>query len=105
MQVTCSQCSKAINIPDEKVPKDQAFNLTCPSCKTKNRVDQHLRQEEEEEDEGLEAMMMVTDEAFEEDEAPPIYEEGDKIALIMDPKNYDAIAQVLTDFGDRKSVV
>ncbi|CCQ90024.1 conserved hypothetical protein [Nitrospina gracilis 3/211] len=98
MQVTCSQCSKTINIPDEKVPKDKAFNLTCPACKTKNRVDQHLKQEDEEE-EGMEAMMLVTDEAFEEDEAPPIYEEGDKVALIMDPMNYDAFADVLTELG------
>ncbi|CAI2716886.1 zinc-ribbon domain-containing protein [Nitrospina watsonii] len=99
MQVTCSQCSKAINIPDEKVPKDQAFNLTCPACKTKNRIDQHLKPEEPEEDDAMDTMLMVTDEAFEDEETPPIYEEGDKVALIMSPQNYDALGEALTALG------
>ncbi len=43
MQVSCTQCQRAINIPDAKVPEGQAFNLTCPGCKTKFRVDQHLK--------------------------------------------------------------
>ncbi len=45
MQVSCTECQRGINIPDEKVPKGQAFNLTCPGCKTKFRVDQHLKGE------------------------------------------------------------
>ena len=42
MQVSCTECQRGINIPDAKVPK-QAFNLTCPGCKSKFRVDQHVK--------------------------------------------------------------
>ena len=45
MQVSCTQCQRTINIPDAKVPERQAFNLTCPGCKSKFRVDQHLKGE------------------------------------------------------------
>ena len=103
MQVTCEKCSKAINIPDEKVPQGQAFNLTCPSCKTKNRVDQHLKPAEPAGDDdggsAMDTMFMVTDEVFEDDDDVEIYDENDKIALIMDPRNYDQIAKILTDLG------
>lgn len=39
MEITCSSCSKVTNIPDEKIPKGQPFSFTCPSCKTKVRVE------------------------------------------------------------------
>ncbi len=103
MKVQCSSCSKDINIPDEKVPKDQAFNLTCPACKTKNRIDQHLKKEEpqppEEPISDTDTMFMVTDEDFEDDEPMEIYDEHDKIALVMDQKNEDEINKALTDLG------
>jgi hypothetical protein len=36
MEVTCTYCSKKINVPDEKIPKGQTFSFNCPSCK--NRI-------------------------------------------------------------------
>lgn len=33
MKVKCPGCSKIINVPDEKIPADGAFNFNCPSCK------------------------------------------------------------------------
>ena len=38
MDVTCSSCSKKINVPDEKIPKGQPFSFNCPSCKSKITV-------------------------------------------------------------------
>ena len=38
MDVTCSSCSKKINVPDEKIPKGQSFSFNCPSCKSKITV-------------------------------------------------------------------
>lgn len=38
MDVTCSSCNKKINVPDEKIPKDQSFSFSCPSCKNKITV-------------------------------------------------------------------
>ena len=89
MQVECSSCAKEINIPDDKIPKDQAFNLTCPGCKTKMRVDQHLK--------SLDASSLVVDEEFDDDEEIEIYDEHDKIALILDRQNDDLWDAVLTE--------
>jgi len=103
MQITCSSCSKDINIPDDKVPQGQAFNLTCPGCKTKMRVDQHLQPPEPEaDDEGgdaLDTQSMLVDEDFDDDddEGIEIYDEHDKIALILDKKNHDLWTTALTE--------
>ncbi len=100
MQITCSSCSREINIPDDKVPQGQAFNLTCPGCKTKMRVDQHLQPPgfgEEEEGGSLDTTSMVVDEEFDDDEAFEIYDEHDKIALVLDKKNHDTWTTALTE--------
>lgn len=102
MLITCSSCTKEINIPDNKVPKDQAFNLTCPGCKVKVRVDQHLKPPEpapSESDGGmLDAGSMLVDEDFEdENEEIEIYDEHDKIALILDRQNNDTWTTALTE--------
>ena len=90
MQVECPSCAKEINIPDDKVPQGQAFNLNCPGCKTKMRVDQHLQPPEPDPSESLDASSMIVDEDFEdEEEAIEIYDEHDQIALILDRKNED----------------
>jgi predicted Zn finger-like uncharacterized protein len=39
MDVACEHCQSKFKIPDEKVPKDQAFSITCPKCKKKFSVD------------------------------------------------------------------
>ena len=105
MQITCSSCSREINIPDDKVPQGQAFNLTCPGCKTKMRVDQHLQPPQpapgfggEEEGVALDAASMLMDQEFDDDdEAFEIYDEHDKIALILDKKNHDLWTTALTE--------
>jgi hypothetical protein len=89
MQVECSSCTKEINIPDDKIPPNQAFNLTCPGCKTKLRVDQHLK--------SLDASSLVVDEEFDDEEDIEIYDEHDKIALILDRQNDDLWDTVLTE--------
>ena len=93
MQVECSSCAKEINIPDEKVPQGQAFNLNCPGCKTKMRVDQHLQPEPA----ALDASSMLVDEDFEDDEEIEIYDEHDQIALILDRQNDDLWTTALTE--------
>jgi len=35
MEVTCEHCQAKLNIPDEKIPKDQAIIISCPRCKSK----------------------------------------------------------------------
>jgi len=97
MQVECPNCAKELNIPDSKIPQGQAFNLACPSCKTKMRVDHHLKPPEP--DPGaLDAASMIVDEEFEDDEEEiEIYDEHDQIALILDRKNDDLWTAALTE--------
>ena len=98
MQVECSSCAKEINIPDNKVPKGQAFNLNCPGCKTKIRVDQHLQPPEPDPIESVDASSMIVDEDFGEDEEEiEIYDEHDQIALILDRQNDDLWTTALTE--------
>lgn len=112
MQIKCSACGRAINIPDEKLPKDKAFNITCPGCKEKVRVDQHLKaappaaaaqkppvpKEAPEPPEQPSALSITED--FEEDEEDlVIYGENDQLALILDDKNKDAWTQALEERG------
>jgi len=98
MQLECSSCNKEINIPDNKIPQGQAFNLTCPSCKTKMRVDQHLKPPASDPAESVDAISMVVDEEFEDDEEEiEIYDEHDKIALILDRQNDDLWTTALTE--------
>jgi hypothetical protein len=101
MQVTCNECQRSMNIPDEKLPKDQAFSITCPGCKNKIKVDQHLNtpkpptpqsptpSTEPEQDEPLDtAGMVMNQEEFEDDDEDlVIYGENDQLALILDQTN------------------
>jgi len=98
MQVECPSCAKELNIPDNKIPQGQAFNLNCPSCKTKMRVDQHLKPPESDPAGSLDATSMLVDEEFEDDEEEiEIYDEHDQIALILDRKNDDLWTTALTE--------
>ena len=99
MQINCSACSKEISIPDDKVPAGQAFNLTCPQCKDKIRVDQHLKKEEPEESDTIDAFNFVTSDDFDEDEVLEVYDEDDKVALVLDQENGDFWVNTLTDMG------
>ncbi len=38
MVVTCTSCSANLSLPDEKVPKDAVFKVTCPKCREKIQV-------------------------------------------------------------------
>jgi len=39
MDVACDKCQAKFKLPDEKVPKDQVFNVTCPKCQNKIAID------------------------------------------------------------------
>ncbi len=39
MKIVCTHCRKPLNIPDEKIPRDRAFSLTCPKCSRRFSVD------------------------------------------------------------------
>ncbi|PIQ99918.1 MAG: hypothetical protein COV66_09975 [Nitrospinae bacterium CG11_big_fil_rev_8_21_14_0_20_45_15] len=113
MEISCNSCQKKINIPDEKLPKGQAFNVTCPACKTKIRVDQHLTSAEakespekpkeenqpeqtpQEEPANAPQMAVIDDFVDDDDNELVIYDEGDQIALILDTENKDLWTDIL----------
>ena len=106
MQVTCNACQRSMNIPDEKLPKDQAFSITCPGCKTKIKVDQHLKPKEsepaspppEEKEETVDtASMVINQEEFEDDEDLVIYDENDQLALVLDDNNKEIWTKALEE--------
>jgi hypothetical protein len=107
MQVTCNACQRSMNIPDEKLPKDQAFSITCPGCKTKIKVDQHLKPKEsesasppvsEEKEEAVDtASMVMNQEEFEDDEDLVIYDENDQLALVLDDNNKEIWTKALEE--------
>ena len=102
MQVVCDSCKKSMNIPDEKLPKDQAFSITCPGCKNKIKVDQHLKSNEPStpptpEPEGAidTQSMVIEHEDFEDDDELVIYDENDQLALVLDEKNQSVWTEAL----------
>ncbi len=38
MRLTCEQCGKSFDVPEEKLPGQGRFRFTCPGCKGKNIV-------------------------------------------------------------------
>ncbi len=99
MQVTCNACQRSMNILDEKLPKDQAFSITCPGCKSKIKVDQHLKTPDPptppQQEEALDTAGMVVDQEEFEDDELVIYDENDQLALILDETNQSAWTQAL----------
>ncbi len=95
MQVTCNACQRS----DEKLPKDQAFSITCPGCKNKIKVDQHLKTPDPptppQQEEALDTAGMVVDQEEFEDDELVIYDENDQLALILDETNQSAWTQAL----------
>jgi len=108
MQIICAGCERPINIPDEKLPKGKAFMVTCPACKTKVRVDALPLKEEqpvtaqwEDEEETLDMPGRVVDTDYsqdEEDEDLVIYDENDRLALVLDDKNREAWLKALSEY-------
>ena len=99
MQVTCNACQRSMNILDEKLPKDQAFSITCPGCQNKIKVDQHLKTPDPptppQQEEALDTAGMVVDQEEFEDDELVIYDENDQLALILDETNQSAWTQAL----------
>lgn len=103
MEVICEHCDAKLNIPDEKVPKDQVVRITCPKCKGKIILDTRKTEPAPSPEEGQELdetgkfhlkfvekkpPMESTEEAYgysdySSDQEMVFFEEGTRLALSM----------------------
>ncbi|MFH1351149.1 MAG: zinc-ribbon domain-containing protein [Pseudomonadota bacterium] len=91
MEVTCEHCNAKLNIPDEKIPKDQVVKIGCPKCKNKITLDTRQVAEPEPSPAKPESQPASEPEEkgysyddYSDDQALGIYEEGAKLALVLD---------------------
>jgi len=89
MEVICEHCKAKLNLPDEKIPKDQLVKISCPKCKNKITLD--TRKSEEKKPPPAETEPKPAPEPGEEnysyddysdDEALDFFEEDAKLALV-----------------------
>ncbi len=123
MEVVCDQCKTKLNIPDEKLPRDQVVRIACPKCKNKIAIDTrtpspaeserdvaaleepdstggfHLKFIESKRDKQPDEGYSYSD--YGEDKALDFYEEGTKLALVMagEPEQAQKIREVLDGLG------
>jgi len=93
METICEHCKAKLNIPDKKIPKNQTVKIACPKCKKKMTLSAKKKQNET----GSFHLRFIESTRAEEsgedrygygdysdDQALAFYEEGTKLALVMD---------------------
>lgn len=112
MQVKCTECEHGINIPDKNIPEGKSFAIACPGCRAKIHIERPLSSQsikdakpfidgEPEGDNGsgdTSGMVLLTEFEDEEEEFQ-IYDENDKLALILDDANKNLWTDVLEERG------
>lgn len=122
MEVTCEHCKTKLNVPDEKIPKDQLVRLNCPKCKNKITIDSRKKTKEESPDgtdfsetgklhlKFIEPQKTKTEEESysykdysDEEESLDFFDENTRLALVMsgDPENSDKIRGAIEELGYR----
>ena len=107
MEVICESCTARLNIPDEKIPKDQVVKITCPKCKNKVMLKSkepktkgpaveanHSSEPDKSLMEGKPARKASEEsygyDDYADDEALVFFEEGTKLALLMASNSVDS---------------
>jgi predicted Zn finger-like uncharacterized protein len=87
MEITCEHCEAKLNIPDEKLPKDQVVRVNCPKCKSKISIDTgRLGISPNAQKPGRDSKVTSYNYGdYSEDETLGIFEEGAKLALVLAP--------------------
>jgi len=107
METICEHCKAKLNIPDEKIPKNKAVRIACPKCKKKITLEATKEQNEtgrfhlsfiEPTQAGGSAENGYGYGDYSDDEALGFYEEGTKLALVMEniPEHADKISSRFT---------
>ncbi len=113
MQIKCTECEHGINIPDKNIPEGKSFSISCPGCRAKIHIEGPPSSEPEEtkpfvdgqpkgENGSGDASGMVLITEFEEEEEEfQIYDENDKLALILDDANKNLWTDVMEERGTK----
>lgn len=115
MEIICENCQAKLNIPDEKLPKEQVLKVTCPKCKNKITLD--TRKDEPPDPSGatddfrLQFIESQADsekgenkysyEDYSDDKDLDFFEEGVKLALVLEnsPEQREKIRQAVEVLG------
>ena len=91
MEITCEHCNTKLNVPDGKIPRDQVVKIGCPKCKNKITLNARLAHEEKSSVPEEQSKPHVSSDGraydysdFSGDDSLGFYEEGTKLALVMD---------------------
>lgn len=122
MEVICEHCKVKLNLPEEKIPKDQVVRVTCPKCKKKMAIDTRKEgaskqtraasgPQEEVDDFRLKFIDSKVDEANDEagygyddytdDKDLDFFEEGTKLVLVLEnsPEHREQIKKAVEALG------
>ncbi|MCP4683102.1 MAG: hypothetical protein GY864_12270 [Desulfobacterales bacterium] len=108
MEITCKNCKTTLNIPDEKIGKGQRAVFNCPECENKLVLEIPKPKEKppvpepapKTEPSGTEAADRHN-KPQESDSILGFYEEGAKLALVLenDPSEAEMMKQVIKELG------
>jgi len=116
MEVVCEHCNAKLNIPDDKLPRDQRVKVGCPRCKKKLILDtsevkstvlsptaEDVAESGRVEEGGKAAQPEGVPWPDEEDLALDSYEEGEQLVLVMDGDTHHTgvVKQALEELGYR----
>lgn len=122
MEVICEHCNAKLNLPEEKIPKDQVVRVTCPKCKKKMVIDTRKEapskltpapsdRQDETDDFRLKFIESKADEAKDEagysyddytdDKDLDFFEEGTKLVLVLEnsPEHREKIKKEVEALG------
>ncbi|MCF8067274.1 MAG: zinc-ribbon domain-containing protein [Desulfobacterales bacterium] len=102
MEVVCEQCSSKFNIPEEKIPEDKAFSITCPRCKNKISVKPGTDNDSSDNEDENTLLKEISSESYDAGDKPfDFLEEGMKTALIceQDPELRAKISAAVKKMG------
>ena len=85
MEITCGHCNARLNIQDNKIPGDQAVRVSCPKCENKISLPTRGAASRNPSKSGD----TYGYREYSEDEVLRFYEEGTKLALILDNNTAD----------------
>ncbi|MDY6971091.1 MAG: zinc-ribbon domain-containing protein [Thermodesulfobacteriota bacterium] len=108
MEVVCDNCNAKLNIPDGRIPQGQRIAVSCPKCKKKLTINAESPREEDSApaaDKTTDAAgpNMDTRDGLGTDSNLDFYEEGVKLALVMesDPQQVDQLRAAVEELGYR----